>query len=159
MDRIDEGKTGVLYALSHDSVEKVPREHGGITEQKRIHRICADLLRTSPIPFHILRVPRLLDPDSPRYIMERVDTSRPLFLALEPPHEPLLLVELVRAWILFWTRAGLAAYDFELYIQPDRTVVLLDFDSFITRETGEELPPPSFFHHPSFPREFRERLW
>ena len=158
MERIDEGKSGVIYSMSPEVVMKVPRKHGGITEQKRIHRICNELLRTSPIPFYILRIPALIDPDSPTYTMERVDTSRPIFLALEPSPTPLLLVELTRAWLLFWTRAGFAAYDFELYIQPDGTVVLLDFDSFVLRQSGDDLPPPTFFHHPSFPQDFRKRL-
>jgi len=91
------------------------------------------------------------------YKMEHVDTSRPIFLALEPSPTPLLLTELTRAWLLFW-RAGFAAYDFELYIQPDGTTVLLDFDSFVFRKKGDDLPPPTFFHHPSFPQDFRNRL-
>jgi len=157
MERIDEGKSGVIYLMSPEIVMKVPRNHGGVTEQKRIHRICEKLLRTSPIPFYILRIPVLNDPDSSMYTMERVDTSRPIFLALEPSPTPLLIEELTRAWILFW-RAGFAAYDFELYIQSDGTTVLLDFDSFVFRQKGDDLPPPTFFHHPSFPQDFRKRL-
>ena len=158
MERIDDGKSGVIYSMSLDVVMKVPRKHGGITEQKRIHRICNELLRTSPIPFYILRIPTLIDPDSTIYTMERVDTTRPIFLALEPSPTPLLITELTRAWLLFWNRAGFAAYDFELYIQPDGTVVLLDFDSFVFWQRGNDLPPPNFFHHPSFPQDFRKRL-
>ena len=157
---INEGKSGRIYTVPGypDLVEKVSRSRirsYSIKTQKRIHRLCEVTITTAEPPFHILHIPAIADLDSPFYRMERVDTSCPLD-SEALTMEPILVAELVRAWKLFW-EAGVVAWDFELYLQSDGTVFLLDFDSFGIRYDGD-LPPSSLFENSCFPPHFREML-
>jgi hypothetical protein len=72
--------------------------------------------------------------------------------------------------------AGFAPWDFELYVQRNGRVILLDVDKFgFRRDLGAaaggapssgtepvQMPVPlaldTFFHHPCFPRDFLPRL-
>lgn len=157
------GKSNRIYTVPHrpDLVQKVARSQFYTTSfctqtQKRIHRLCARALRRSPEPLYFLWIPALEDPLAPSYTMERVDTSCPLY-SDSIASESILVRELVIAWKAFWA-AGFAAWDFELYLQSDGTVALLDFDNFRFRVEGESLPPPPFFEHSCFPPHFREML-
>jgi hypothetical protein len=162
---IDQGKSGRVFTVPGrpDLVQKIEYPHKrariplyDIQSQKRIHHLCANALRNADPPSHLIRIPELENPDTPFYKMERVDTSCPIYsqgIALEP----ILAKELARVWKLFWS-AGFAAWDFELYLQPDGTVVLLDFDGFTFRMEGDVLPPPSFFENSCFPPHFHEML-
>jgi hypothetical protein len=157
------GKSNRIYTVPHrpDLVQKVAGSQFHVRSyciqtQKRIHRLCAKALLDSPEPIHFIRIPALEDPDTPSYTMERVDTACPLYsesIALEP----LLIKELVIAWKAFWA-AGFAAWDYDLYLQSDGTVVLLDFDRFGFRMETDSLPPPPFFENSCFPPHFREML-
>ena len=157
---INEGKSGRVFTVPGrpDLVEKVARRRIRsycIQTQKRIHRLCYDALRKADPPLYLIRIPALENPDTPSYMMERVDTSCPIY-SETITLEPVLTKELVRVWNLLWA-AGFAAWDFELYLQSDGTVFLLDFDSFGFRH-GDALPPPAFFENSCFPLHFREML-
>lgn len=157
------GKSSCVYTVPHrpDLVQKIARHPFRIRSyciqtQKRIHRLCADALTRSPETIYFIRIPALEDPDTPSYTMQRVDTSCPIY-SEGIAAEPLLIAQLVLAWKAFWA-AGFAAWDFDLYLQSDGTVVLLDFDSFGFRHDGDALPPPPFFENSCFPPHFREML-
>ena len=160
---INEGKSGRVFTVPDrpDLVEKVARpsrrgQRYCIQTQKRIHRLCYDALHAADPPLYLIRIPALENPDTPSYVMECVDTACPIYsenIALEP----VLTKELVSVWKVMWA-AGFAAWDFELYLQPNGTVVLLDFDSFGFRMEGDDLPPPAFFENSCFPPHFREML-
>jgi hypothetical protein len=157
------GKSNSIYTVPHcpDLVQKVASSRFHVRSyciqtQKRIHRLCAKALLDLPEPIHLIRLPALKDPNTPSYIMERIDISCPLY-SESIAFEPLLTKELVRVWKAFWA-AGFAAWDFDLYLQSDGKVVLLDFDRFGFRMETDSLPPPPFFENSCFPPHFREML-
>lgn len=74
--------------------------------------------------FQLLYVPRAWDADTHTYKMERIVTEKPL----EPQGHP-VLAELK----VFYTKAqeqGIFPADYELYLQPDGRVAMIDFDKF-----------------------------
>jgi len=87
--------------------------------------------------------------------MEKIDTRRPIILGamgtqvICPKTKERLIKELKYAWLTLYEE-GYAAWDFELYKQPDGTIMILDFDKF--REAGSLTE--EFFKHPCFPRGF-----
>jgi hypothetical protein len=150
-----EGTNGRIKEASPSTVIKIchRKSTGGTSalEQKGIHEMAWDIL-TNP-SYTLLRTPFLVG--GPLYEMEKIDTGSPIFLGDEvlPPgvSYPRLAEELVQFWKDMWT-AGYAAWDFELYLQPDGSVMLIDYDKF------KKKIEPGFFVHPSFPRNFSELL-
>jgi hypothetical protein len=87
--------------------------------------------------------------------MEEVCTKKPLMLSDEDSkalYDTNLVhdteAELGRFITTLWRDHRFAAWDFELYVQPDGSVVILDFDKF--KGNIEE----GFFDHACFPRNF-----
>jgi hypothetical protein len=146
-----EGANSRIHEASSSTVIKRSkrRAHGlDAAQQKEIHRLVLNILAN---PFYtILRAPYLVD--GPFYEMEKIDTDTPLFLA-ESGGSERLLEELTRFWKALWA-LGYAAWDFELYHQPNGSVMMIDFDKF--KKTGRL--EPGFFVHPSFPRNFEKLL-
>jgi hypothetical protein len=102
--------------------------------------------------------PRLVDADA--YEMGRIDVEKLIFLGcqgnvLEGLNTALLVSELVRLWKALYKK-GYIAWDFELYLQPDGRVAMVDFDKFKTVETDLD---DSLFIHPCFPRGFKDMVF
>jgi hypothetical protein len=87
--------------------------------------------------------------------MERIDVEKPIFLGcqgnvLEGLDRDLLVSELASLWKALYKK-GYMAWDFELYLQPDGRVAMVDFDKF---KKGSYVT--GFFIHPCFPRGFAD---
>lgn len=157
----DYASHGIIIPYRH-MVEKKSRRSTGhsIQLQMTIHRLIQNIL--SQGNYNHIRVPILSDVNPMKYKMERISTRRPLILG-EPDscriaHIPEIKQELVSLWIELWEE-GYAAWDFDLFVQ-DGKVVLLDFDRFGLRlNNGVDLPLQiplgSFFNHACFPTDFK----
>jgi hypothetical protein len=151
-----EGAYGRIVSTGLDTVVKIPHRRvpkGSLSleEQKAIH--AAIIEETSS--YTVLRAPRLVHGD--RYEMERIDVEKPIFLGcqgnvLEGVDRVLLVSELASLWKALYKK-GSMAWDFELYLQSDGRVAMVDFDKFKKgySETG-------FFIHPCFPRGFADMV-
>ena len=148
---------------NHTIRKKIINERYGhsLELQKSIHRTAYDVLRN----FRILTTPSVSD-DQNYYIMDRIDTSKPIWLGDTESYsiyDANLIIdlrrELVRFWTIMWNN-NFAPWDFELYLQPDSRVMMIDYDKYgIRTESGIRLPVrinmDDFFIHPSFPKGFR----
>ena len=150
-----EGANGVVRLSSPTTVIKTCRKKAtgySALEQRDIHRIACTILANPS--YTVLKTPFLVD--GPFYEMQKVDCDDPFFLA-NPETVPhgvdvdKVTSELVAFWKSMWA-AGHAAWDFELYLQKDGSVMILDYDKY------KKKVEPGFFIHPSFPRNFEELL-
>jgi hypothetical protein len=174
---IDSGANGIILpSPTGNLVRKKMRRHAlgnSIETQMRLHQLSQSILRDEN-NYTTLRAPYLAPPQQmaggggpPEYWMERIDTSHPLWLG---DHDSVncystnliqdVTNELRRYWLAMWER-GVVPWDFELYVQPDNSVVLLDFDKYaemvngsLTFARGINISLRDFFVHPSFPPEF-----
>lgn len=180
MASIDEGNNGRIYDLG-STVKKIQKRgslgHDVLT-QKRIHTLTEKLL--GELHTTVLKTPSIVQENFIEYEMAKIDTSNIIYLG-DPNHGyPLDFIKrgiLIQELALFWKtlfEAGFAAWDFELFLQSDGTVMMLDFDKFGFRMTSGPLSihmPSSrrnelgqrerlefFFHNPCFPHDFVERL-
>lgn len=113
-----EGASGKIYDYSLDKVIKVSKRKNNNFEYK-IHILAEELTQD----LRVLRVPKIFERVSQRaYVMEKIQLS-PVIYTDE------LLTELS---ILYkrMIEKGFFPNDFELYQQPDNSVILLDFDKF-----------------------------
>ena len=161
---------GIVRRVSRTVVEKLKLRDDclHLSEQKRIHRHIQSILHN----YQLLRVPELLDSiDSHRYRMRKIKTTHPLHLGLMEDHN--LADEVRRLWLRLW-EDGFAAWDFELYLQPDGKVMMIDFDRFGYRMYLENLlghipidrrihlpitiQSGTFFQNVCFPADFQQSL-
>jgi hypothetical protein len=75
----------------------------------------------------LLFVPRAWDAEKYQYKMDRIDVSRPL-LETEVKSHPVLAD--LKAFYAKAKEKGIFPADYELYIQPDGRVAMIDFDKF-----------------------------
>jgi hypothetical protein len=153
MNVMYEGAYGRIVPTGPDTVKKIPHRRvpkGSLSldEQKAIH--AAVIEETSS--YTVLTAPRLVYSDG--YEMGRIDVEKLIFLGcqgnvLEGLNKEVLVSELARLWRALYKK-GYMAWDFELYLQPDGRVAMVDFDKFKKAAELEE----SFFIHPCFPRGF-----
>ena len=161
---------GVILRASPNVVEKMRFREDCLTlqKQKTIHRLIQHILGTG---YQFLKVPELLDePYTPRYRMRRIKTTRPLYLGLQANDN--IAAEITLLWKELWA-LGYVAWDFELYWQPDGTVMMIDFDRFGYKiqipdnqnPSLEEqihlpiiIPSGTFFDHVCFPAGFENRV-
>lgn len=175
-------RTSLLIPSSDShTIRKVPFQFAighDLLTQKRIHFLAQQILRREN-NFDILSAPCLL-PDSMNsddYVMERVDTSFPLYprenecmTVFTPDQRATLERELVRFWAQMWQH-GFAPWGYDLFYQPDGSVVLLDFDKFAFRRNegwgplSLEFPYQDyhdqhrhFFENATFPANLEARL-
>jgi hypothetical protein len=132
--------------------------------QKRIHEQAYEILKH----YSLLQTPRILESEH-TYCMERIDTSRPIWLGVKDSYIEYdvnfiqnLKEELARFWNDMWN-LGYAPWDFELYVQPSNRVMILDYDKYGLKN-GSTLYMytrsinPQFFLHPCFPKNFSEKV-
>ena len=156
-----------MLIASPDShtIRKVPLPSAvghDLLTQKRIHFLAQQILRQEN-NFDILRAP-CLPPDgmnSDVYVMERVDTSFPIYprenecmAVFTPEQRATLQQELVRFWARMWEH-GFAPWGYDLFYQPDGSVVLLDFDKFAFRRNEGWAPLPFEFPYQSYEDQYR----
>lgn len=150
--------------IQKKQMHRMIRTHD-ISIQKRIHQQAYEILKNYPL----LQTPRILESQEHIYCMERIDTTRPIWLGVKESCVPYdvnfiqnLKEELARFWNDMWN-IGYAPWDFELYVQPSNTVMILDYDKYglkigsrlymYTRSINRH-----FFLHPCFPANFSEKL-
>ena len=163
------GSHGLIIPAEHGMVMKKSRrgftEGLSIFKQKQIHNLSYNLLEKND--FKIIRVPKMVS-SVIAYKMETIDTSRPLFLGdsdscANYPSRMIedIVSELVVFWELLWDE-GYAAWDFELFVQPDGSVAMIDFDRFGVRRVKQHEQPYleeyQFFQHACFLPQFQNLL-
>jgi hypothetical protein len=155
-----------------------------ILTQYRIHLLAQQILRQEN-NFDILRAPYLLAYEDWRplhytpcershfYAMETVNTSHPIWLGdrdstMHVPFDILEKVndEILRFFKMMWD-SGFIPWGFELYLQPDGTIILLDFDKFGFHRPNWrwQVEYPCHWIHPEdtfrwlgYPQNFADRL-
>lgn len=164
MDReeVNEGAHGKIFRTPFGVVKigkRRSKTHDTVA-QRRIHSFIEEILNEPR--YMVLKTPALSN-DLLKYEMEYVNTAEPVWI----PNDGALIRELVWLWEEMWKK-GFALYDFELYLQPDNTVVILDFDATGLRIQnndevsvtipGKNVNPSDFFRHISFPPDFEKYL-
>lgn len=166
------GRSNRILPFDNLQVEKVRAYHGtpchDTFTQKRIHIIAETIINKGH--YEYLRVPALSDQVMPHvYVMQRINTLHPIWLgddeALEKESVNFimdLIFELERFWRAMWAQ-GFASWDFQLYLQEDKTVMMIGFDKFGFRRTEGNgypvdlpihVPLNEFFLGDCFPRNF-----
>lgn len=118
MSEIGEGVTSRIYVVSPTIVKKIQKRNKNKVSaryQYQVQQIASQL------QFTTLYIPRVYEYGANWYTMERIDTTRPLNTT---PEEAAFCSQM--------QRCGYIANDYELYLQPDGRVALVDFDRFIT---------------------------
>jgi hypothetical protein len=179
----DEGNNGRVYETPSSTVIKVQKRNSlghDVITQRRIHHAAERVIQD--LGLRLLRVPKLQLGNPTQYEMELVNTRNIIYPGdpnhgseLDPEKREWLYRELTDFWIALF-KMGFAAWDYELYLQKDGTVMLLDFDKFGFRMTsgpisirlpevrrGSEsyvcMPDMHyFFQNPCFPNDFVDRL-
>jgi hypothetical protein len=121
-----EGATSYIIEAEEGYVIKRYRRGKKNPVERETHARVAALMPTD-LP---IRAPKLL-PHPTEYIMERVDTTRPLWEqevwdSLDAAHQDLFL-KTVQTTLLRFAEHSLVMRDVEVYVQPDNTLVMLDF--------------------------------
>lgn len=177
---IDQGMNGRIYDVgAGGTVKKIQKRNSfghDITTQKRIHNLAERLV--NELGLNLIRVPHVFMENLKEYEMNKISTGQIIYLG-DPNHgvsiddsfREALCKELAILWIALY-KAGFAAWDYELFLQPDGSVMLIDFDKFGFRMTSGPvsiLMPASrrgegishlqyFFQNPCFPHDFVDRL-
>lgn len=175
---IDQGMNGRIYDLGA-TVKKIQKRNSlghDIITQKRIHNLTERLV--NELRLQTIRVPHVIMENLNEYEMTKIDTSKIIYLG-DPNHgttiDDILRDRLSKELAILWIelfKAGFAAWDYELYLQPDGSVMLIDFDKFGFHMTSGPVSvqmPASrgrvcvpdikyFFQNPCFPHDFVEIL-
>lgn len=162
------GRSNRIISFNNLQVEKVRAYHGtpchDTFTQKRIHILAQNIINQGS--YDHLRVPALSDEVMPNiYVMDRIDTLHPIWFGDEKESVNLIMdlkSDLERFWSAMWAQ-GFACWDFQLYLQEDRTVMMIGFDKFGFRRTEGngypvdlpiDVPLNEFFLGDCFPRNF-----
>jgi hypothetical protein len=179
MTHTDEGNNGRIYETSYGIKKIQKRKSVGhdILTQKRIHRLTETTVKE--LNLKKLFVPSLNLENMHEYEMQRISTQKIIYPGapnhgelLSSDDFELLFRELSILWLALWNR-GFAAWDYELFLQPDGRIALIDFDKFGFHMTSgpvstilpfrrpghtESYCLRYFFQNPCFPHDFVERL-
>ena len=146
METLYEGATAFIkqseYAGYVQKVYKRSRQWDLVVTEKGIHARISDILQKAKIP---LRTPKLLDPHGCEYIMERVNTDHPLWDeevwdSLDKKQQAHFLAILHAAFQCLWERGRYNLRDVEVYLQPDDTLMMLDFGQVnVASESPDQL--------------------
>lgn len=83
--------------------------------------------------FQLLFVPRAWDADKHSYKMDRIDVGSPLEVADVKGHA---VLEELKAFYAAAMAASVFPMDYELYVQPDGKIAMVDFDKFSSWKDG-----------------------
>ena len=142
MASIDEGNNGRIYRTAF-GVQKIQKRRSSghdIVTQRRIHGLAHTVAES--LGLDCLFIPRVSS-NAGIYEMEFIDTTRVIYLGdpvnsvgkMDIELRSLVHEEIKDLWLARWER-GFAAWDFELFLQPDGRVALIDFDKFGFRQTS-----------------------
>ena len=142
MASIDEGNNGRIYRTAF-GVQKIQKRRSSghdIVTQRRIHGLAYTV--AASLNLDCLFIPRVSS-NVGIYEMEFIDTSKVIYLGdpanstgkMDTELRSLVHEEIKDLWLALWER-GFAAWDFELFLQPDGRVALIDFDKFGFRQTS-----------------------
>ena len=131
--------------LKNDEIQDLPM-------QKHIHGTAYYILQN----YKILKTPAIMDRYDNYYIMERIDTSKPIWLGDKDSCDSYdanlindLKKEVIKFWNDMWDR-NFAAWGFDLYLQPDSKVMMIGYSGFKAR-CGDTIDR-NLFDYPSFPK-------
>lgn len=88
--------------------------------------------------FTLLFVPRAWDAEKHSYKMDRIEVNNPLELLATKDHA---VLQELKAFYLSAEKHHIFPADFELYVQPDGRVAMVDFDKFASWHNGEIVFP------------------
>lgn len=169
---LDFGTSGVIIPSRDGYSVRKKRRRGarGLSEeeQRALHQTISEIL-IDDNNYDRLRVPLLNEPcpefPEEQYWMEKIRTDRPIFLG-DPDSRTACSLnlledlerELPRFWRTLWNhpRGGWAAWDFELYLQPNGRVHMIDFDKFCRRSALNAAEAPYYSETPLAPVIFFE---
>lgn len=125
-----EGACGkIVDTTTQDVVTKVMHTHKrkaktlSVEDQVRLQEWARNVMAD----YKILFVPAVVGMETNSYSMKRVDVSEPLEMLSVEEHG---VFSEVKQFFAASRGAGIFPADFELYLQPDGRVALLDFDKF-----------------------------
>jgi hypothetical protein len=129
-----EGATSYIVETEEGYVIKRYRWGKKNPVERAMHARVAALMPTD-LP---IRAPKLL-PHPTEYLMERVDTSQPLWEehvwdSLDAASQALFL-KTVQVTLLKFAEHSLVMRDVEVYLQPDKTLIMLDFGQVYSGHT------------------------
>lgn len=131
MEIINEGTNGVVYSTSKELiVKKVKRKGSGMNalKQARLQELAFHIINNNELK--IIRVPKLVSYDETTIIMEKIDDSYPYYGNESTNNKPFC-----EELIIFYNQFKKNNYiplDYECFLQKDGSVVILDFDKFIS---------------------------
>jgi hypothetical protein len=142
METLDEGATSWIKRSEHVGYVikcyKRAWTHKGLSE-KTIHARISDILEKTQSP---LRTPKLFNPCDAYYVMEEINTDRPLWhedvwASLDKKLQGSFLIIVWSAFKHLWEEKY-DMRDVEVYLQPDNTLVVLDFDQVKYAENSSQ---------------------
>ncbi len=102
--------------------------------------------------FQLLFVPRAWDADKHSYKMDRIDVETPLNLTDVKGHG---VLEELKAFYKAAMAASVFPLDYELYVQPNGKIAMVDFDKFSSWHNGTITCPWGLIIHD---KGFREQF-
>ena len=136
MEHIDEGNNGRVYSSTFGIIKVQKRKSLGhtIMTQKKIHSLTERLI--TELKLETICVPKLNQENVSQYEMEVVNTEKIIYLGdslhscdISKELYEKIVSEFVSLWIALFSH-GYAAWDIELFVQPNGKVMLLDFDKY-----------------------------
>jgi hypothetical protein len=108
---------------------------GSLTAEQQMVRQESARKACEQAGFKVLFVPRAWDAERFQYKMNRIDVTKPLEVMEAKTHP---VFEELKRFYTIAKGAGIFPADYELYIQPDGRVAMVDFDKFgIWRLSGD----------------------
>lgn len=115
MQEIGEGVTSRIYMISPTIVKKIIKRNKSKTAQQqyKIQKIASEM------QFRFLYIPKVYEYGQNWYTMEYINTDNQIYKC----EEELAFCEEIK-------KAGYKAYDYEMYVQADGRIALIDFSEF-----------------------------
>ena len=131
MELINEGTNGVVYSTSKELIVKKVKRNGtgaNAVQQGKLHTLAHSIINDNELK--IIRVPKLVSYDEKTIIMEKIDDSYPYYGTESINNKPFC-----EELIIFYNEFKKNNYipvDYECFLQKDGSIVILDFDKFIS---------------------------
>ena len=123
------GASGVIFInKKHPGIIVKKTKKSCIEQEYEIHKSCYNICANNN--YTLLRIPRVYEKQSNKmYAMEKIDDQE---MVTNPDGK---LKEELGNYIEHLKMNGIIAFDYELYLQNDGTVYMIDFDRFVRLET------------------------
>lgn len=150
---INRGSSGVIRVSPKDKNIVIKKSKKKNYLEYNFHIIAYNLSQK----YKILKVPKPLEVlDEKTYSMERIDDKKLLIFSVMSNEQLETYEEFLEELRDFYRKMiciNVFPYDFELYTQKDNTIMLLDFDKFITPVPQKKLIK-YYLIHPILPKKF-----